>query len=937
MSTRLNTSFIKALVKRDLARYFSNPTGYVFITLFIFLSAAAAFWQDRFFLNNLANLGELNTVFPFLMILFVPALTMSIWSDERKLGTDELLLTLPATSLEVVLGKFISTVGILTVSLILSLSHALVLFWLGSPDIGLLFSNYLGYWLLGSVLIAAGLLASLLTANAAIAFILAAIFCSLLLFVDSLGSVFSEGLAAFLQPLSARAYFSDLARGVISLRALFYFFSVTALLLHLNVLIVDRRHWPNQLEGRPTWAHYLVRAVALVIIVVSLNTIIGRTAIRIDATAEGLHSLSPETRKLIDELDPERPVFIQAYISPEVPEAYVQTRENLLAVLNEIDAIGGSRVQVLIEEIEPYSSEARNARERFGIVPREIPILGSARTSVAEIFLGIAFTCGAEEQVIPFLDRGLSAEYEVARSVRVVSKTERKKLGVYQTELRMFGGLDFQTMRSTPAWSVVEELKKQYEVVQLSPGGEIPEDLDCLLVPLPSTLPQPAMDALLPVIKGGLPTLLVVDPLPIVNLGLAPSEQPGANQNPFMRNQAPPPQPKGDIQSFLAEMGFSWDSARIIWDSYNPHPDLAHLPPEVVFVGQGNENPEAFNPNHTATAGLQEIVLLYPGALDQAVDSDAEFIPLLKSGLSSGRFNYFQMVQRSFFGVQLNPNLPHRPDGYDYTLAAQVRGAGSTEDAKETVERDGEGTAVAAEDALASREEDNEDGKDEENSDSSESGEEEESSSASGSRRLNVLVIADLDFISEQFFQIRARGPQNLNFDNVTFFLNCIDVLMGDKSFVALRNKRVRHRTLKLVEAQTKEFIERRVQEEQDAEAEAERALDEAQKRLDEKVAEVRNRPDLDAQTKQIMARNLQEAETRRFEVLKANIEAEKQAKIHASKENMEEQIRRIQSSIRTFAVLLPPIPVFILGVWIFIRRQRREREGAAAARRLRA
>lgn len=900
MGAKINLRIVRALVKRDLRMYFSNPTGYVFITLFIFLSAAAAFWQERFFLNNLANLGQLNLLFPPLLLFFIPALTMSVWAEERKLGTDELLLTLPATDLEVVLGKYFATLGIYTASLILSLSHVLVLFWLGSPDLGLMFGNYLGYWLLGAALIAVGMLGSLLTANATIAFILGAILCSLFVFIDTAASLFSDHLGRLLAPLGVSGHFGDFARGVISLPGLFYFLTVAGLALYLNVLLIGRRHWPPRADGYPMPLHVTLRSVAIVVALVSVGTILARTGLRLDVTAERLHSLSGETHRLLDQLEADRPVFIHSFVSREVPEQYVQTRSDLLGILQEIDAVAGSRVQVLIEETEPYTDAARDARERFGITARQIPNLGSARAGFSDVFLGIAFTCGAEEQVIPFFDRGLPAEYEIARSIRVVAKTTRKRVGVVNTAIKLFGGMDFQTFRNTPPWPVVDELKKQYEVVQITPSSPITEDLDGLLVALPSSMPQEEMDNILTYIMAGHPTLLLVDPLPLVDIGLSPVERAGANRNPFMQ-QGAPPQPKGDIQQFLARLGLRWDKTRIAWDTYNPHPDLAHLPPEVVFLGAGNENEETFNREERASGDLQELVFLYPGHLEKTANTSFEFVPLLRTGRVSADLGYHQLVQRSFFGMQLNRNMPHRPDGIDYIIAARSTGSDGTPAGSEATGIDGT---------------------------------EAESSAPS---RVDVIAVADLDFISDQFFEIRKIGPANLNFDNVTFFLNCMDVLLGDESFIDLRNRRVKHRTLRRVEEQTRQFIEQRAEEEKQAEEEAERALAEAQRRLDERVNEVRQRSDLDAQTKQIMTRNLQEVENRRFEVLKGNIEMEKEAKIQRSKETMEAQIRRIQSGIRTFAVLLPPIPVFVLGVVIFIRRQRREKEGAAAARRLRA
>ena len=874
---------MRALAKRDLRLYFGNPSGYVFVTLFIFLSAAAAFWQRRFFLNNLANLDQLNNYFPYLLLLFVPALTMGVWADERRQGTDELLLTLPASDLDVVAGKYLATVGVYSASLLLSVSHILVLVWLGTPDPGLMLANYLGYWLAGIALIAVGMLASLLTANVTIAFVLGAVFCSIPVLIPTAADLFSERLGGWVVPLGVNFHFLDFARGVISLSGVWYFFSLAAFFLYLNVILLGRRHWPRLESRTPYSVHVAVRAVATLVALVAANVLVTRVPVRVDATAERLHSLSTETRRALADLSPDRPVFIQAFVSSEVPQLYVQARENLLSVLREIDSRSKSRVQVLISETAPYSAEARTARERYGITPVAVRDPNDPQSGADGIFLAVALTSGAEEQVIPFIDRGLSPEYEIARAIRVVARTERKRVGVVMTDAQLLGGLDPDTRRPRKAWKIVDELTKQYSVVALSPSQPITEHVDVLLVALPSTLLQYEMDNVKAAILAGVPTLLVIDPAVSADMRLSPAAPMFERVNPYRRRELVLLKNYGDIQKMMREIGVTWPPARIVWDSYNPHPDMAQLPREVVFVGAGSGSSQPFSTSDPATAGLQEIMTLYAGQLTPSDGEKFTFEPLLRTGATSGTVSYFQLLVPQPDGAVVNTQLLHEPsaDKQEYVLAAHVK-------------------------------------------------------SKSAGQKVNAIVVADLDFISDQFFEIRAQGASNATFDNIAFFLNSVDVLAGDESFVGLRRQRVRHRTLERVEAQTRTFVEQRTTGEQQAEQEARKALADAEERQKKRVEEIRDRADLDAQAKGIMARNVEETERRKLEVLAANIELAKQAKIQASRESMESQVQRIQGTIRTIAVAAPPIPVFALGVIIFIRRRRRELEGAAAVRRLR-
>lgn len=910
-------SVVKAVFKRNLASFFGNPAGYVFIILFVGMTAWFAFVTEGFFANNQANLNMLTFRMPFLLMIFVASVTMTSWAEEKKLGTDELLFTLPCRDLPVVVGKFLADLAVFTAALLFTLSHVLILYHLGNPDIGLIIATYFGYWLMGAAFIATGMFASSLTNNITVGFIFGVLFCAVFAFAQNLALIFPGRLGLGINSFAAVTHLESFSRGVVSFKDVTYFVSIVIGMLYLNAVILGKRRWPGgtiSLGANPKF-HVILRVIAVAVILISANVLIARFGGRVDVTEERLSSLSEETYQILDELSPDKPVYIQAWISEEMPQGYIRTRDTLLGLLKEYDERGGDAVRVKVHRPERFSQEAQEAKDKFEIHPQPVYAQEEGSAAADEIFMGAAFICGVEEHVIPFFHPGIPVEYELTRTIRVVTKGERPKVGVIDNDLKLLGGFDFQTRRQNRPWQVVEELKKQYEVENLRAGTPVPDDIDVIVCALPSLMKEEELDNLIDAVKSGKPTLVLMDPLPLVNIGLSPKlPRPREQQNPFMMQQQGPTEPKCDLTRLFNLLGVRCSPDYIVWDTANPHPMLRHLSPEFAFVtahGDASEPQGGFNEDDSITSGLQELLTFFSGSISRSagVEGELSFQPLLRTAANtSGTINWSQCVSQSFFGPTMAPlevlkRLPRYATPQNYILAARLQGrlqvpAAEEDDAEE------------------------------------EATEESPEEKAPETVDINVILVADLDVISDQFFEIR-KGKW-LEFDNVPFVLNCVDSLAGEESYISLRKRRKQARTLTKIEGLVNEYSQTKLLEEAQAESEANLKLAKAQSSFDEKVQAVETRTDLDMRTKEIMLASVRKDEERKLAAQKSTIEDEKNKRVEKARFAMEQEIRKLRVQKKAMAVVLPILPPLIIAVLLFFHRRARENRGADKSRLLR-
>lgn len=231
--------------KRELAAYFATPLAYVFIVIFLALAGAFTFFLGNFFERGQADLSPFFLFHPWLYLLLVPAISMRMWSEERKSGTVELLLTLPLTPTEAVIAKFLAAWSFAGIALALTFPLWITVNYLGKPDNGVILASYIGSFFMAGSYLAIGACFSALTKNQVIAFVLSAVVC-LLFTVSGTSLVLNfftgwapPGVVEAISSLSFTANFEAISKGVLDAVGIVFFASVMALFLFANVLLVN--------------------------------------------------------------------------------------------------------------------------------------------------------------------------------------------------------------------------------------------------------------------------------------------------------------------------------------------------------------------------------------------------------------------------------------------------------------------------------------------------------------------------------------------------------------------------------------------------------------------------------------------------------------------------------------------------------------------------
>jgi ABC-2 type transport system permease protein len=395
---------IRRIAGKELTLFFASPIAWLFLASFAALTLFVFFWGEAFFARNIADVRPMFEWMPLLLIFLCSTLTMRLWSEERRSGTLEHVLTQPVPLWQFVLGKFVGCLALLLVALAVTLPLPLTVAVLGDLDWGPVLAGYIATFLLGAAYLSIGLFVSARADNQIVSLIAAVALCGVFWIIGNplVTNFFGNDGAQLLRQLGTGARFDDITRGVLDLRDLYYYLSLIGCFLALNVFTLEQERWALQ-GDRERHLRYKGTLALLLLNIIGANLWLGQLGfLRADTTEGRQYSISEATRSYLAQL--QEPLLLRGYFSAKTHPLLAPLVPQLQDLLQEYEIAGRGRVRV--ELIDPLSNpEAEEeANRQFGIEPVPFQVADRYQSAIVSSYFNVLVKYGDEYKVLGFDD-----------------------------------------------------------------------------------------------------------------------------------------------------------------------------------------------------------------------------------------------------------------------------------------------------------------------------------------------------------------------------------------------------------------------------------------------------------------------------------------------------------------------------------------------------
>jgi len=481
---------MRRITNKELTLFFSSPVAYLFLGTFAVITLFTFFWGETFFARNIADVRPLFEWMPILLIFLTSALTMRMWSEERRSGTLEHVLTQPLPIWRFVTAKFAACFTLLALALFITLPLPITVAFIGDLDWGPVWSGYLATLLLGAAYLSVGLFVSARSDNQIVSLITATAVCGVLYLIGSptITDFFGNQVGEWLRLLGTGSRFDAITRGVIDVRDFAYYISLIALFLTLNTFSLEQERWAKT-GDRGHHKKWRIGTALLIANALAINLWLGQiNVLRVDTTQGQLYSISDATRNYLKQL--QEPLLIRGYFSSKTHPLLAPLVPQIRDLMKEYEVASNGRVR--IEFVDPMTDPEleQQANQKYGIKPVPFQVNDRYQSSLVNSYFNILVQYGDQFQVLGFRDLiEVKAQSESNIDVQLrnpeydITRAIKKVLLAYQSGGNLFdtvkGDIDFTAYISADnklpkeLATFKEEVKKTVDKLATQSNGHL--------------------------------------------------------------------------------------------------------------------------------------------------------------------------------------------------------------------------------------------------------------------------------------------------------------------------------------------------------------------------------------------------------------------------------------------------------------------------------